>query len=169
MSPSPTMATGPARSPMRVGPIELARLAIKRPGLQGAITDTVDRHYLGIVPGGKYLVGILHVAIAQGRFDHAHTSITQELDHTLAGDAVEERAVWRRREHRAILADEDVCGGKLGHVAEQIEHHAIPKAARVRLKQSARIVGIEAARLGVDWHAFQARLAVGRQRDGEAF
>src|SRR5450631_580678 len=33
---------------------------------------------------------------------------------------------------------------------------------------SARVVRIEASGLGVDRHAFHARLAVGRQRDGKA-
>ena len=45
-------------SGMRKGPIELARLAVERAGLQRALVDAVDRHHLGIVAGGEDLVGV---------------------------------------------------------------------------------------------------------------
>ena len=51
----------------------------------------------------------------------------------------------------------------------QVEHDAIAEAARIRLDQGARIVRIKAAGLGIDRHAFKARLAIRRQRDRKAF
>src|SRR6185437_6433893 len=66
----------PSRLRMRKAPIELARLAVERAWLQRTVVNTVDGHDLGIIPRREDLVGILHVAVTQGRFNYADASIT---------------------------------------------------------------------------------------------
>src|SRR5215471_7630899 len=120
ISPSPTMPTGAlvARSGMRIVPIQFACLAIERSGLQRSILDAIHRHHFRIVAGRKNLVGGLDVAIVQRSLDDADPGIAQQLDDALTRNAVEKCAIRRRREHDAVLADEDIGRRKLRDVAE---------------------------------------------------
>src|SRR5258706_14786177 len=99
-APLPTLRfppSGCARSAMRVGPIELARLAVERPRLQRALIDAGHRRELGIVAGREDLVGALEIRIAEGLLDDRHAGVAQERDHALAGDAVGEGPLGGRR------------------------------------------------------------------------
>ena len=58
-------------SAMGIVPVEFARLAIKRSGLQRTLLDAVDRHHFRVVAGRKYLIGGLNVAVTQRGFDNA--------------------------------------------------------------------------------------------------
>src|SRR5262249_41134767 len=149
ISPSPTTQTGAlvARSGMRIVPIQFACLAIERSGLQRSILDAVYRHHFRVVAGRKNLVGSLDVAVAQRGLDDPDPGLAQQLDDSLARNAVEKSAIRGRCEHDAILADKDIGRRKLRDVAEQIKHDTVAKSARVRLDQRARVVRIEAARL----------------------
>jgi uncharacterized membrane protein len=80
-------------------------------------------------------------------FVHLDLHVLQHPDHGLAGDAVQE-AVGLRGVHLAVLDEEDVGAGRLGHVAAIVEHHRVRTALRL-----GRVLGhgadhVEARRLG---------------------
>ena len=59
---------------------------------------------------------------------HLDAGAAQELDHALAGDAIEESAVRHRRVNDAILGIEDVGDSELGNLAERIKEDGIIEA-----------------------------------------
>src|SRR5262249_55624908 len=122
---------------MRILPVQLARFAVERSGLQRSVIDAVDRHDLGVIAGRENLISVLHVVVGQNSFDDVHAGIAQKLDDTLSSDAVEKRSIWRWGEDDTLLSDENVGGGKLGHVSQQIEHNAVSEATRVGFKKGA--------------------------------
>src|SRR5579871_2125658 len=109
---------------MRELPVELARAPEDRPGLQFAVVDLSERHYLAEIAGGKDLVGVLEVAVGEAALMDSDACCPQQLDRAGAGDAAEEAAVRGRRMRRAILADPEIGRGELGHMADGIQHHA---------------------------------------------
>ena len=150
---------------MRVGPVELARFAHERAGLELTVVDLGDGDDLVVVAAGEDLVGVVEVFVLQGLFHHAHARLAQQADDALARDAVQERAVGRGRVDHAVLGHGDVGVGEFGDGAHGVAHQAVVETAAVRLGERAGAVRIEASGLSVDRRVFDRRAAERRNRD----
>src|SRR5580704_8282855 len=148
---------------MRKCPIEFSCFGIQGAERKCAVTDPSDWDDLGIVPGGKDFVGFLEVRVGECLLDDGYTLIAQEADDSLTSNAGQKCPVREWSEHNSIFGHKDVGSGKFGDIAEHVTNDGIIEAARLRLKERPRVVGIKAAGLGIDRHRVQRWSAIGRQ------
>ena len=146
-------------------PVKLTRPAIKWARLDRAIVNPDHRRDFGEIAAREDFIGALEIWKAQRFLYHRNAVGAQQLDHALAGDAIKERSVRRRRVDDIVLRHEYVRIAEFRDIAQQVEHQAIGKATRLRLDQRARIVRIKARRLGIDRRTFHGRAPEWRQGD----
>ena len=145
---------------LRVVEIELARAAIDRARLEVALLEARDRQHLGVVAGGEHLVAAFEILDRDVALLRLDAVVAQQLQHALARDAVEERAVRLRRHRDAVLHDEDVGAGEFRDEAVGAEHDGVVEAALLRLGLGAAGLRIEPDRLGVGGGGVRPRPAV---------
>src|SRR5271168_2536877 len=142
-------------------PIKFSSLGVDWAERKNAIADPGHRNHLRIVSRRENLICFLEILVSESLLDYAYTTLAQQLDDSLTGNARQKGSVGNRREHDAILRHEDIRGREFGDVAEHIANNGIVEAARLRFKKRPRVVGIEAAGFGIDRHRLKRRPAIG--------
>src|SRR5580692_5350017 len=152
---------------MRECPIEFSSLGVDGTEGKRAIADASRRNHLGIVSCRENLICLLKILVSESRLDDTQATLTQQPDHSLAGDARQKCSVRNWSENYTFLRHENIRSSEFGDIAQHIAHDGIVEAAGLSFKKRARVVGIETASLGVDRHRLKSRPAIRRQRDRE--